>query len=89
MQLGFSELLIVLLAILILIGPDNLPKTARQLGRYYSELQKYRRMLEEEFRKGLEEVERGVEDFVEPVKEVASEIGGDASLKKRNGSGGK
>jgi len=74
MNLGFSELILILIALLILVGPDKLPQMARTLGKYYAELNRYRRELEEEFRKGLEEVEEPVREVAEEVRSAAREV---------------
>lgn len=41
MSLGPSEILLVLLVALIVLGPDQLPKAARQLGRAVGEFKKF------------------------------------------------
>ncbi len=74
MNLGFTELILILIALLILVGPDQLPQMARTLGKYYAELNRYRRELEEEFRRGLEEVEKPVKDVSEEVRRTAREV---------------
>ncbi len=84
MNLGFSEIILILIVLLLFIGPDKLPETARSLGKYYAELQRYRRMLEEEFRKGLEEAEKPVKEALAPVKELADEMKLD---NRKNGAG--
>ncbi len=40
MNLGFGELAVVLLVVLLLFGGKKLPETARQLGRGISELRR-------------------------------------------------
>ncbi len=36
--LGFGEILVVLLLILVFVGPERIPETARALGKWYHEL---------------------------------------------------
>ncbi len=40
-DIGFSELLVVAVVALIVIGPEKLPKTARTLGHLFGRLQRY------------------------------------------------
>ncbi len=50
-NIGFPELLVILLIILLLFGATKLPEIARGLGRSLSE-----------FKKGLKEIEHDVND---------------------------
>lgn len=70
MELGFTEIMFLLVIFLLIFGPDKLPEIARTLGRYYSEFNRYRRSLEEEFRKGLQEGEKMVRLEDEKPREV-------------------
>lgn len=88
MELGFTEIMFLLVIFLIIFGPDKLPGIARALGRYYAEFNRYRKALEEEFRRGLEEGEEAL-DFtgetsrnIRPVKRVRRNVknGGDGPI---------
>ncbi|HIE37131.1 TPA: Sec-independent protein translocase TatA [Candidatus Geothermarchaeota archaeon] len=90
--MGFTEIMFLLIFFLILFGPDKLPGIARTLGKYYAELNRYRKALEEEFRKGLEEGGEAL-DFtgeapknIRPVRRVRRNVenGGNDSV---NGDG--
>ena len=70
MELGFTEIMFLLVFFLLIFGPDKLPEVARTIGRYYSEFNKYRKTLEEEFKKGLQEGEKMVKFEEEKPKEV-------------------
>ena len=50
-NIGFPELLIILLIVLLLFGAKRLPEVARGLGRSLSE-----------FKKGMKEIEHDVND---------------------------
>jgi sec-independent protein translocase protein TatA len=50
-NIGFPELLVILLIILLLFGATKLPEIARSLGRSI-----------QEFKKGVKEIERDVND---------------------------
>jgi len=51
---GWSELALILILALILLGPDKLADVARTLGRIYGEYQKAKRRLELEIMYGYE-----------------------------------
>jgi len=53
LELGFSEILVILVFVLLIFGPDKLPEIARTLGKYYSQLMKYKEFLDEEIKKGM------------------------------------
>jgi len=57
LDLGPSEILFILVLILVLFGPDKLPELARRLGKYYRQLNEYKRFLDEEIRKGFLEAD--------------------------------
>jgi sec-independent protein translocase protein TatB len=40
-DIGFSEILVIAVVALIVIGPEKLPKTARTLGHLFGRLQRY------------------------------------------------
>jgi len=51
---GWSELALILILALILLGPDKLADVARTLGKIYGEYQKAKRRLELEIMYGYE-----------------------------------
>ena len=55
MDLGFSEIIFILIVILFMFGPEKLPEAARKLGRYYRQLNEYKKILDEEVKKGFME----------------------------------
>ncbi len=58
--IGFQEMLIILVVVLIFFGPKRLPDLAKSLGKGIAE-----------FRKASEEVKRGIDEAMkeEPAKE--------------------
>ena len=76
-DIGFSELLVIAIVALIVIGPERLPKVARTLGHLFGRMQRYvndvkadisREMELDELRKlqsGMEEAARGMRDSIE------------------------
>ena len=73
-NIGFSELLLVLLVAFLVVGPKDLPKVARWLGRA---VKKSRRLLNEiKKESGWDELEKEVRDVQHDVKQgdVSAEL---------------
>lgn len=98
-DLGFSELVIVAVVGLIVLGPERLPKVARQVGQWLGKLQRYvsdvksdinRQMELDELRKLQTEVKDAAANlessFNATVSEAQSEF--DAISGSLQGSGG-
>jgi len=66
LELGITELLVIFLFIVLIFGPDKLPEIARKLGKYYSQLMKYKEYLDEEIRRGM--LEADLEERKRPTK---------------------
>ena len=86
-DIGFSELLVIAVVALIVIGPERLPKVARTLGHLFGRMQRYvndvkadiaREMELEELKKfqsGMEDAARSVHDTVtRGISETESEL---------------
>lgn len=86
-DIGFSELLVIAVVALIVIGPERLPKVARTLGHLFGRMQRYvndvkadisREMELEELRKlqaNVQSAARAFEDsFSKEVKETAAQL---------------
>ena len=74
-NIGFSELLLVLLVAFLVVGPKDLPKVARWLGRA---VKKSRRLLNEiKKESGWDELEKEVRDVQHDVKDAVKQ--GDVS----------
>ena len=81
-DIGFSELMVIALVALIVIGPERLPKVARTAGHLLGRLQRYvndvkadinREMQLEELRKLQQQVEQSARDVETSIhKEVSS-----------------
>ena len=81
-DIGFSELLVIAVVALIVIGPQQLPKVARTLGHLFGRMQRYvndvkadiaREMELEELRKMRSSMEDAARSFQSSVdKEVRS-----------------
>ena len=78
-NIGFSELLLVLLVAFLVVGPKDLPKVARWLGRPGK---KSRRLLNEiKKESGWDELEKEVRDVQHDVKDAVKQ--GDVSAELR------
>ena len=66
-NIGFAELLVILLIAFVVVGPKDLPKIARALGRFVKYI---RKMIEEVKREsGLDEVEQEIKTMERKIDE--------------------
>lgn len=81
-DIGFSEMAIIAVVALIVLGPDRLPKVARQAGQWLGKLQRYvsdvksdinRQMELDELRKLQTEVQQAASGIEGAVKSAVSE----------------
>ncbi len=68
-SVGFGEWFVLLAVVLVVVGPKNLPSTARKIGGYYS---KFRRAAES-FKRQLMEMDTEFEKFMDETKEEAKD----------------
>jgi sec-independent protein translocase protein TatB len=86
-DVGFSEILVIAVVALIVVGPERLPKVARTLGHLFGRLQRYvaevkadidREMQMEELKKlqsSMQEAARSVEKTVsESARDTETQI---------------
>ena len=68
--IGFQEMLIILVVVLIFFGPKRLPDLAKSLGKGIAEFKK----ASEEVRKGIEDAvkEESVEDAPKPPEDLSA-----------------
>jgi len=81
-DVGFSELLVIAIVALIVIGPERLPKVARTLGHLFGRMQRYvndvkadisREMELDELRKMQSSMEDAARSFQSSVTKEVSE----------------
>ena len=81
-DIGFSELLVIAIVALIVIGPERLPKVARTLGHLFGRMQRYvndvkadisREMELDELRKMQTSMEDAARSFQSSVSKEVSE----------------
>ena len=79
-DIGFSEIVVIAVVALIVIGPERLPKTARTLGHLFGRLQRYvndvkadinREMELDELRKLQREVQTAATELKTSVESAA------------------
>ena len=82
-DIGFSEIVVIGVVALVVIGPERLPKTARTLGHLFGRLQRYvndvkadinREMELEELKKLQQEVKSAARDIEQSVSTAVSSV---------------
>jgi sec-independent protein translocase protein TatB len=82
-DIGFSELVIIALVTLLVVGPERLPKVARTLGHLFGRMQRYvndvksdisREMQLDELRKMQSSVQEAARDFEQSVNREADKV---------------
>ena len=82
-DIGFSEIVVIAVVALIVIGPERLPKTARTLGHLFGRLQRYvadvkadinREMQLDELKKLQQEVRQAANEIETSVNSVARDV---------------
>jgi sec-independent protein translocase protein TatB len=84
-DIGFSEIVVIAVVALIVLGPERLPRAARTMGHLFGRLQRYvsdvkadisREMELEELRKIQREVKSAAQDLEQSVSSVARDVEG-------------
>ena len=82
-DIGFSELVVIGVVALVVIGPERLPKTARTVGHLFGRLQRYvndvkadinREMELDELRKLQREMQGAAREFEQSVTSAAGDV---------------
>ena len=82
-DIGFSELVIIALVTLLVVGPERLPKVARTLGHLFGRMQRYvndvksdisREIQLDELRKMQTSVQDAARDFEQTVSREANKV---------------
>ncbi len=82
-DIGFSEIVVIGVVALVVIGPERLPKTARTLGLLYGRLQRYvndvkadisREMELDELRRLQREMQGAAHEFEQSVRTAANDV---------------
>lgn len=73
-DISFTEMLIVAIAALVIIGPERLPKVARQAGNWVTKMRRYVDDVKSDFNKQIELSE--LRDLKKDVQDAARSIQG-------------
>ena len=82
-DIAFSEIVVIAVVALIVIGPERLPKVARTLGHMFGRLQRYvnevkadinREMELDELRKLKNEMQSAASEFQSSINKAAQEV---------------
>jgi len=82
-DIGFSEIVVIAVVALIVLGPERLPKAARTMGHLFGRLQRYvndvksdinREMELEELKKLQQEVKSAAQELETSVSSVAHDV---------------
>lgn len=82
-DIGFSELVVIALVTLLVVGPERLPKVARTLGHLFGRMQRYvndvkadisREIQLDELRKMQTSVQEAARDFEQSVSRQVNEV---------------
>src|SRR6476646_645259 len=82
-DIGFSEIVVIAVVALVVIGPERLPKTARTLGLLFGRLQRYvndvkadisREMELDELRKLQREMQGAAREFEQTVTTAVHDV---------------
>lgn len=68
--LGFSEILILAVLGLVLLGPEQLPEVARTLGRFFNDLKRSTDEITDEFKKSTINSQNLLEDIRNDLNQV-------------------
>ena len=75
-NLGSGELLVIFFVALLVLGPNNLPDAARQVGRAVNEIRRVSGGFQREMREAMQEPMRAAEqakaDLLDPFNQAAS-----------------
>lgn len=78
MRIGITELIVVFVIALFVIGPDKLPAYARKLGEALAQFRKYSeeatKDIKESIVEPLEEAQKPLKEAVEPLRELDKEV---------------
>lgn len=71
-NLSGSEVIVILILALVILGPDKLPDAMRRAGRTWAELRKLSSGFQDEVRKGFEEPTKEVRQTADAVRKAAA-----------------
>lgn len=75
-NVGFGELLVILIIGFVVVGPRGLPELARSAARLWREVRRYADQLAEEVRSNMGELEKELGDLPQEIRSTASALDG-------------
>lgn len=88
MKIGFTEIMVILVVALLVLGPDKLPYYARKLGEGLKEFRKVSSEATKDIRESviepLEEAQRPLREAMEPITELEEDVRKDVEGIKRS-----
>lgn len=78
MRVGTSELVVIFIVALLVLGPEKVPKYAKKAGKFLGSIKVYADKLSEDINESvaepLEEVQKPLKDAVEPLSNISKDI---------------
>lgn len=72
--IGYQEILLVFLLMLVFVGPERMPRVAYQIGRAVREMQKYARAVRDEFGEEITYLETQYREVEAEVKQAQTSM---------------
>ena len=87
-DVNFSEILVILVVALIVIGPDRLPAVARSMGQWMGRIQRFVSSVKQDVNRSMEleelrELERKVKAEAAALEQSAQQVGNDIKRETR------
>lgn len=78
MRIGTSELVVIFVVALLVLGPEKVPTYAKKAGKFLSSIKVYADKMSEDINESivepLEEVQKPLKKAVEPLKNITDDI---------------
>lgn len=79
MRVGTSELVVIFIVALLVLGPEKVPRYAKKAGKFLGSIKVYADKLSEDINESviepLEEVQKPLKEAVEPLSSISNDIG--------------
>ena len=87
-DIGFSEILVIMVVALLVIGPERLPKVARSMGQWWGRVQRFVNTVKQDVNRSMEleelrELERKVKAEADALERSAQQAGNDINQQMR------
>lgn len=87
-DIGFTEIMVILLVALVVIGPERLPQVARTIGSYWGRMQRFVSKVKRDVNESIElselrEMERQARDEADALQRSIQQAASDIELDLR------